>query len=91
MLTPAKKACLKSKSVHDLLKAYGSDKFLGEGIGAAGAISVFSSKSHSFYPYADGHVIPEDPLSRGVKVPSVFGFSMCTTIVLSQKKLKLTK
>ncbi|KAJ6106010.1 hypothetical protein N7512_009527 [Penicillium capsulatum] len=69
------KDCLRSKSVGDLEKAYDNDKFLKEGIGAAGALGIMSAKTHVFYPYADGKVIPEDPLSHGVRVPSVFGFT----------------
>ncbi|KAJ5623871.1 hypothetical protein N7510_000180 [Penicillium lagena] len=67
------KACLQSKTVSDLKKAYNSDAFLQEGIGAGGPLAITTSGTHTFYPYVDGNVIPEEPLSRGVQVPAVFG------------------
>lgn len=73
------KSCLQSKSAADLVKAYTKDAangFISRGIGAAGAIGVTSPNTHTFYPYVDGKVIAEEPISRGAQVPSVFGFSM---------------
>ncbi|KAH8694181.1 Carboxylesterase [Talaromyces proteolyticus] len=67
------KACLQSKNATELGNAYTSDSFLYEGIGYFGALGVTSPGSHSFYPYVDGNVIPEDPYNSGVNVPTVFG------------------
>ncbi|CAL5865911.1 uncharacterized protein PFLUO_LOCUS117 [Penicillium psychrofluorescens] len=71
--SPDDKACLQSRTVADLKKAYNSDAFLQEGIGAGGPLAITTSGTHTFYPYVDGDVIPEEPLSRGVQVPAVFG------------------
>lgn len=76
MLSPLQKACLQSKTADELNQAYSADDFLNEGIGAAGSIGIGTPLSHSFYPYVDGKIIKQEPLSRGIQVPGVFGYSM---------------
>ncbi|KAJ5316489.1 alpha/beta-hydrolase [Penicillium antarcticum] len=71
--SPYDKACLQSKTVSDLQRAYSNDIFLTQGVGYYGALGVTSPKSHVFYPYVDGNVIPKDPYDSGVNVPTVFG------------------
>lgn len=46
------------------------------GIGVYGISGVTSARTHAFGPYVDGKVIPEEPISRGSRVPAIFGFSM---------------
>jgi hypothetical protein len=79
-LTSIQKACLQSKTAAELSKAYTADTFLYDGVGYYGPLGVTGPITHAFYPYADGNVIPEDPYTSGVKVPAVFGYSMCITI-----------
>ncbi|KAF9883682.1 hypothetical protein FE257_003066 [Aspergillus nanangensis] len=69
------KSCLQSKTVAELQRAYATDAFLAQGIGADGPISIGTPGAHVFYPYVDGSVIPEEPLRHGSKVPAVFGFN----------------
>lgn len=71
---------MQSKTVSDLRSAYNNDVFLRQGIGYYPELGVTGPKSHVFYPYVDGNVIPKDPYDSGVNVPTVFGFSMYTTI-----------
>lgn len=80
MLTSIQKACLKSKTVDEIKKAYHSDAFLSEGIGAMSGLGIATPGTHNFYPHVDEKVIAESPLSRGVQVPAVFGYSMCNII-----------
>ncbi|KAJ5110064.1 hypothetical protein N7532_002709 [Penicillium argentinense] len=72
------KACLQSKTVKELTDAYTNDNYLSAGIGSDGAIGVSSANSHSFYPYVDGKVIAEEPITRGTQAPSIFGFTLIT-------------
>lgn len=80
-LISIQKACLQSKTAAELSKANTADTYLYEGVGYYGPLGMLGPTTHSFYPYADGSVIPEDPHTSGVKVPAVFGYSMCITIV----------
>ncbi|KAF9890629.1 hypothetical protein FE257_005760 [Aspergillus nanangensis] len=66
-------SCLQSKSVDELVKAYHADDFLNTGLGAVPSLGVDSRYSHKFWPYVDGDVISENPASRGIQVPTVFG------------------
>ncbi|KAJ5827179.1 Carboxylesterase type B [Penicillium robsamsonii] len=77
------KACLQSKTVSDLFTAYPADTFLTQGIGyyGGGSLSVLSQGTHNFYPYVDGDVIDEDPYTRGVQVPAIFGSNSNEAIV----------
>ncbi|KAI9928485.1 hypothetical protein ASPWEDRAFT_170522 [Aspergillus wentii DTO 134E9] len=67
------KSCLKSKTVAELKSAYKSDSYLTTGIGSASGLGVSSAYSHRFWPYVDGHVISENPMTRGIQVPTIFG------------------
>lgn len=61
------------------MTAYHNDKYLTQGIGyygAGGSLSILSQGTHNFYPFVDGSLIAEDPYTRGVQVPAVFGSSM---------------
>ena len=80
-LTSIQKACLQSKTAAELSKANTDDAYLSDGVGEDGALGILGPISHSLYPYADGNVIPEDTYVSGVKVPAVFGYSTCITIV----------
>ncbi|KAJ5820467.1 hypothetical protein N7474_006058 [Penicillium riverlandense] len=82
------KACLQSRTVSDLRKAYNGDTFLHEGIGAGGALAITTSGTHAFYPYVDGNVIPEEPLSRGVQVPAVFGSNKNEGVIYAAATVK---
>ncbi|KAJ5980436.1 hypothetical protein N7481_007734 [Penicillium waksmanii] len=73
------KSCLQAKSASELLKAYAKDGesgYMSYGIGVDGAIGVTSAHTHTFYPYVDGKVIPQEPISRGSRVPAIFGFNL---------------
>lgn len=78
MLRSLQKACLQSVSASSFYDAYKADTFLATGIGyyGGGSLGVLSQHTHNFYPYVDGKVIPEDPYTSGVKVPTAFGSSM---------------
>lgn len=77
------KSCLKSKTPDELTNAYNDDKFLSEGVGYWGLLGVLGPITHSFYPYADGKIVPEDPYTSGVKVPAVFGSTKNDGIIYS--------
>jgi para-nitrobenzyl esterase len=46
-------------------------------------INVRKRNTPQFWPYVDGAVVSENPATRGVQVPTIFGFSMY--IYLSSK------
>ncbi|KAJ5155802.1 hypothetical protein N7492_008605 [Penicillium capsulatum] len=76
------KDCLRSKSVGDLEKAYDNDKFLKEGIGAAGALGIMSAKTHVFYPYADGKIIQSQyPLSKFKQLGDLAAFAAISQVI----------
>ncbi|KAJ5899519.1 hypothetical protein N7495_004263 [Penicillium taxi] len=77
------KACLQSKTISDFYIAYPADKYLTQGIGyyGGGTLSVLGQGTHNFYPYVDGNTIDEDPYTRGVQVPAVFGSNSDEAIV----------
>ncbi|KAJ6082496.1 hypothetical protein N7499_007370 [Penicillium canescens] len=80
------KTCLQSKTRADIVTAYHNDKYLTQGIGyygAGGSLSILSQGTHNFYPFVDGSLIAEDPYTRGVQVPAVFGSNYNEAIVYS--------
>ncbi|KAJ5624200.1 hypothetical protein N7510_000509 [Penicillium lagena] len=89
------KSCLQSRNVTDLKHAYNSDAFLNEGLGAISYVGIDTKYLHEFWPYVDGIVISENPLTRGIQVPIIFGYNqkegMMDTLTKydSKEKVKL--
>ncbi|KAL4893722.1 Carboxylesterase [Aspergillus ambiguus] len=69
------KTCFQSKSIDEIVRAYHADTFLNTGIGSAGPLGISSPHTHKFWPYVDGTVIPENPLTRGTQVPMIVGYN----------------
>ncbi|KAJ5115668.1 hypothetical protein N7456_000016 [Penicillium angulare] len=68
-------SCLLSKNTTELQNANNADGYLNEGLGSVNTIGVSSGKSHKFYPSVDGTIISENPVTRGVQVPAIFGYN----------------
>lgn len=52
-----------------------SDPFMYKGLGTLNGTSVPNGKTPKFWPYVDGTIIKENPLSRGAQVPAIIGYS----------------
>jgi hypothetical protein len=55
---------------------------LKTGLGHDGEIGVANINTLQFSPYVDGNVIPSQPSTEGVRVPTVFGSSKFSDVNL---------
>ncbi|KAL2700960.1 hypothetical protein AAEP93_007779 [Penicillium crustosum] len=85
------KSCLQSKTTADLQSAVDSDRQLHEGLGALNGLGVLNRNTPHFWPYVDGTVVSENPATRGIQVPTIFGYNQREGMMDTLTKYDTTK